>query len=199
MADLDKSLAMKPDDIPALAARASFHLAGRDTPHALADLGAADHLAAKQADIRLTLAELYERADEPASAVGQFDLWIAAHPEDSRQATALSARCFTRAVWNHALDLALADCDAALKRDPKLTAARDSRGLVRLRQGDPDAAATDFDAALAAQPKDPWALYGRGLAKLKKGQTAEGRADLAAAVALRPGLDAEAKAHGLAP
>ena len=199
MADLDKSLALKPDDVPALTTRAAFHLAGRDKPHALADLAAADRLAARQADVRLELAELYERADEPESAVGQFDLWIATHPEDSRQATALSQRCFTRAVWNHALDLALADCDAALKRDPKLVAARESRGLVRLRQGDPDAAAADFDAALAAQPKDPWALYGRGLARLKKGQTADGKADLAAAGALRPGLDAEAKAHGLAP
>jgi tetratricopeptide (TPR) repeat protein len=199
MADLNKSLALKPDDIPALTTRAAFHLAGRDKAHALADLAAADRQAAKQADVRFTLAELYEQADEPASAIGQFDLWIAAHPEDGRQALALSQRCFTRAVWNHDLDLALADCEAALKRDPKLIAARVGRGLVRLRQGDPAAAAVDFDAVLAVQPKSPWALYGRGLARLRTGQAAEGKADLAAAVALRPGLDAEAKAHGLSP
>ncbi len=100
MADLNKSLSLKPDDIPALTTRAAFHLAGRDKPHALADLAAVDRLAAKQADVRLTLAQLYGQADEPESAIGQLDLWIAAHPEDSRQATALNGRCFTRGLWN---------------------------------------------------------------------------------------------------
>ncbi|HLZ83703.1 MAG TPA: aspartyl protease family protein [Caulobacteraceae bacterium] len=199
MADLDKSLALKPDDIPALATRAAFHLAGHDKPHALSDLAAANGLAPRQADVHLELATLYERANEPASALGQLDLWIAAHPEDGRQAVALNERCWTRALWNQALDLAAADCTAALKRDPTLLPARNSRGLVRLRQGDADGAIADFNADLAARPDSAWSLYGRGLARLKKGQSAEGKADLAAATALRPGLDAEARAHGLAP
>ena len=199
MADLDKSLTLKPDDIPALVTRAAFLLAARDKPHALADLAAADRLAAREADVRLTLAELYERADDPTAAIAQLDLWIAAHPEDSRQVNALSQRCLTRALWNQGLDLALADCNAALKRDPKRVAIRANRGLVWLRQGDAAAAAADFGAVLAVEPKDPLALYGRGLSRTKMGQTAEGKADIAAAVALRPGLDAEAKAHGLTP
>jgi tetratricopeptide (TPR) repeat protein len=199
MADLDKSLTLEPDDIPALATRAAFHLAGHDKPHALSDLAAANGLAARQADVHLELAALYERANEPAGALGQLDLWIAAHPEDGRQAMALNERCWTRALWNQALDLAVADCAAALKRDPKLWPAHNSRGLVRLRQGDEDGAIADFDADLAARPDSAWSLYGRGLARMKKGRTAEGKADLAAATALRPGLDAEAKAHGLAP
>jgi tetratricopeptide (TPR) repeat protein len=199
MADLDKSLALKPDDIPALTARAQFRLAVRDKPHALADLAAAARLAPRGADVRLALAELYQRADEPDGAIGQLDLWIATHPEDSRQSTALVSRCFIRALWNEALDLALADCDAALRREPGLIAARGARGLVRLRQGDPDKAAVDLNATVAALPRDPWALYGRGLARLRQGQTAEGKADLAAALALQPDLDAQAKVHGLAP
>jgi predicted aspartyl protease len=199
MADLDKSLALKPDDIPALATRAAFHLAGHDKPHALSDLAAANGLAARQADVHLELAALYERANEPASALGQLDLWIAAHPEDGRQAVALNERCWTRALWNQALDLAAADCAAALKRDPTLWPAHNSRGLIRLRQGDADGAIADFNADLAARPDSAWSLYGRGLARLRKGQAAEGKADLAAATALRPGLDAEAKARGLAP
>lgn len=199
MADLDKGLALDPDDIPALATRAQFHLAGHDKAGAIADLDAANRLASRGADVRLALAGLYQSADAPAAAIGQLDLWIAGHPEDSRQSTALVSRCFIRALWNEALDLALADCNAALKREPGLIAARGVRGLVRLRQGDADKAVADLDATVALMPRDPWALYGRGLARLKKGQSAEGKADLAAALALQPGLDAQAKAHGLAP
>jgi len=199
MADLDKSLSLKPDDIPALTTRAGLYLAGHDIPHALADLAAADRLAAPGADVRLALAVLYLRANAPADVVEQLDRWIGAHPEDSRRAQALGDRCFARALWNHDLGLALDDCDAALRLDPKLALALNSRGIVRLRQGDFAGAIADFDASIAAQPNDAWALYGRGLAKQQKGLTAEGKTDMAAAIALRPDVEAQAKLLRLSP
>lgn len=199
MADLDKSLSLKPDDIPALTTRAGLYLAGQDAPHALADLAAADRLAAPGADVRLALSVLYLRANAPADVVAQLDRWIPAHPEDSRLAQALGDRCFARALWNHDLDLALADCSAALKLDPGLALALNSRGIVHLRQGDFVGAIADFDASLAARPNEAWALYGRGLAKQQKGMTAEGRADMAAAISLRPDVTAQAKLLRLAP
>ncbi len=127
----------------------------------------------------------------------QFDLWIKAHPDDSRQPAALNGRCWSRAQLGQDLDKALADCNAALRLSPNNAAALDSRGLVRLRRGEIDLAIADYDAALTLQPKSAWSLYGRGLAKLKKGMTAEGQADIAAATALQPGLPQEAKARGI--
>jgi tetratricopeptide (TPR) repeat protein len=199
MADLDATLKLQPGDIAALVSRAGLRLSGRDTPHALTDLDAADALAPKAADVRFTLAVLYERADALAQAIAQLNLWIAAHPDDSRRPLALNSRCWSRTLLNQDLDKALADCDAALRADPKLVAALDSRGLVRLRRGEYDKAIANYDAELAIRPKTAWSLYGRGLAKLKKGLKAEGDADIAAALALRPGLAQEATAYGIAP
>ena len=202
MADLDKSLALKPDDIPALTTRAAFHLAGRDKPHALADLAAVDRLAAKQADVRLTLAQLYGQADEPEkSAIGQLDLWIAAHPEDPAARRPPSTGAVSRGVFGTRpsiwLSLIATPPSSAI---PSFIAACDSSRVRSLapRRSRPRPPPTSTPP-LAVQPRDSWALYGRGLARLQKGQTAEGKADLAAAVALRPSLDAEAKARGLAP
>jgi tetratricopeptide (TPR) repeat protein len=199
MADLNKSLELRPGDIPALITRASFQLVGHDKPHALADLAGADRLAAKAADSRLEIAQVYMSAREPSLAVSQYDLWIAAHPEDGKMAVALNGRCWARGLLDRELDLALADCDGALKRSPKSAEVLDSRGLIHLRKGEFDAAITDYDAALALQPREAMSLYGRGLAKLRKGMAAEGKADIAAATALRPGVDEMAKAYGLAP
>ena len=199
MADLNKSLGLRPGDIPALITRAAFELAGHDKPHALADLAAADRLAAESADSRLELAQVYVSAQEPSLAVSQYDLWIAAHPEDGKMLVALNGRCRARGLAGRELDLALADCDGALKRSPKSAEVLDTRGLVHLRRREFDLAISDYDSALALQPSLGWSLYGRGLAKLGKGMAAEGNADVAAATALRPGVAEMAKAYGLTP
>jgi tetratricopeptide (TPR) repeat protein len=197
MADLNEGLKLDPSDVSALVARAQLEFLGHDRTHAFADLGAVDRLAARQANVRLSLGELYESAAAYTPALAQLDLWILAHPDDSRRAQALDDRCRIRALTGEDLRKALADCNAAVGALPKAPVFLASRGLVHLRLGEQDKAIADFDAALVIAPKAPWALYGRGLAKLKKGLTAEGNADIAAAVALLPGLPAEAKAHGL--
>jgi tetratricopeptide (TPR) repeat protein len=199
MADLNRSLELRPDDVTALTTRALFELAGHDKLHALADLAAADRLAAKGADSRLEMAQVYMIAPEPSLSVTQLDMWIVAHPDDSRMGPALATRCYARGLLGRDLDLALADCEGALKRDRKSAQALDARGLVRLRRGEFDLAITDYDAVLALQPRAALSLYGRGLAKLRKGMTAEGKTDIAAATVLRPGVTEQAKAFGLAP
>ena len=197
MADLDHAVKLKPDDTQALVTRAQLRLSGREMANAIADLDAADRILPKEADIRLTMAGLYDRADAGAAAIGQYSLWIKAHPDDNRMAQALNGRCWARALWNIEVDRAVADCDGAIRRNGKVASFYDSRGLAHLRLGENDQAIGDYDAALAMQPKIGWSLYGRGIARLRKGQTADGQADLAAAAALVPALAAEAKAHGL--
>ncbi len=199
MADFDQALKLKPDDVESLLMRAELRLAGGGKADVIADLDAAAQVAAKESDLRLRFARLYEQVDAFELSVKQYDLWIAAHPEDSRMAQAWNGRCWSRALSGKDLDKALGDCNAALRRTPKVAGILDSRGLVHLRQGDLDKAIADYDAALALDPKTAWSLFGRGLAKQRKGLKADGDADIAAAIALRPKLPELAKQYGVAP
>jgi tetratricopeptide (TPR) repeat protein len=132
-------------------------------------------------------------------AVAQYDLWITGKPKDDDLAAALEGRCRARALWNRDLDQALADCNEAIKLRPGAAQMLDSRGLVRLRQGQFDPAISDFNEALRLQPSDAWSLYGRGLAESRKGMKAESDADIAAAAVIAPNLAARAKGYDLAP
>jgi tetratricopeptide (TPR) repeat protein len=112
---------------------------------------------------------------------------------------ALNGRCWARALLGKDLTRALADCDAAVRRNGKFAQFHDSRGLVYLRLAQFDKAIADYDAALAIDSKIAWSLYGRGIAKLRLGQTAQGKADIAAAAALAPELPDIAKGYGVTP
>ncbi len=197
MADLDAALKLKPGDVPTLLRRALARLGGRDRAGALADLAAADAAAPREADVRFELGALYSRLDELPKAIAQFDLWLAVHRDDVKQAQALNARCWARALAGTGLDLAEKDCSAAHRLEPGNVSFLDSRGLVRLRRDDLKGAVADYDAVLAKQPKLAWSLFGRGIARVRLGQQAEGEADLAAARAAAPRLAAFARAHGI--
>src|SRR5581483_12521152 len=170
-----------------------------DTAAALADVEAADRVAAKEADVRLTLATLYGSLDRPAQVITQTNLWIAVHDQDPRAAQAYNERCFARAVLGQELDQALHDCNAGLRLSPHTAKLLDSRGLVNLRRNQFDKAIADYNEALKINPKIAWSLYGRGVAELRKGMTAQGEADIAAAKALAPHLPEFAQRIGVNP
>jgi len=86
----------------------------------------------------------------------------------------------TRAIVGE-LQVALADCNEALRLKPDVAATLDSRGLTYLKMGQWDSAIDDYSSALRFDPKLASSLYGRGLAKLKKGDVTGGNADIAAA------------------
>jgi tetratricopeptide (TPR) repeat protein/predicted aspartyl protease len=199
LADFDQALKLKPDDLEALMARAALRLAGHDAAAARPDLDAADRLAAKAADLRLTLGEYYARAGQLVPSIAQYDQWIAAHRGDIKLGAALNSRCWARALLGQELDKALDDCNAAVRSDPRSAKFLDSRALVRLRRGDYKKSMADYNAALALDPKLAWSLYGRGLDQLRLGNASAGQADIAAATALRPHIAAEAANFGIAP
>ncbi|HEX4025948.1 MAG TPA: aspartyl protease family protein [Steroidobacteraceae bacterium] len=199
MTDFDRALMLQPDDVEALVARAQLHLVNRDRAAAGADLDAAARHAPGQADILLAIADAYQRADLPAAAIAQYDLWIAAHAQDAKMGGALNGRCRARALAGRELTQALADCNAALKMDPGVPQFLDSRGLVRLRLGRLDQSIADFDAALRQEPRNAWSLYGRGVDELRKGMKGEGERDIAVAVALSPSIVEQASGHGITP
>ncbi|MGU3391352.1 hypothetical protein [Sphingomonas sp. M1A8_2b] len=80
----------------------------------------------------------------PAAALASYDQWLRAHPQDATRAAAFNGRCWARGQLNRELGQALSDCNAALKLTPGNPAYLDSRGLIRLRRGEFDAALLDY-------------------------------------------------------
>jgi tetratricopeptide (TPR) repeat protein/predicted aspartyl protease len=203
LSDLDRALTLKPDYLAALVARADLLLQSSNKQRAGADLDAANAIAPQRADVRLAMAGIYQRADLPAPAIAQYDLWIASHADDARLPEALNSRCWARALTGMDLALALTDCNAALKRSDKSSAlfarAANSRGLVFLRMGNYDKSWSDYDAALKTNPQDAWSWSGRGIDKLRMHKTSEGEADIAQAKALWPKVADEFDRRGIAP
>ncbi len=196
--DLGALLKIKADDVDALIMRSELRRMTDQEADIRADVDAAARTAPKSSDRRLELAGLYGQLNDQPAQIAQLDLWIAAHPQDSRVPGALNARCWARALGGTELDRALKDCNAALARQPHMPPFLDSRGLVYLRMGNYARAVRDYDEALAAVPDIAWSHYGRGIAKLKLGQKEAGEADLAKARALAPKLPEEAARRGIA-
>jgi tetratricopeptide (TPR) repeat protein len=204
LADFDHAISLKPDFVSALIARAEFRLGSKDMTGAIADLDATDRSAPRQADSRFTLATLYMRAEQPQSAIVQFDLWIANHPDDSKLLDALSSSCWARTVQNTELDKALSDCNKAVSRADRnaspigYSRLLQIRGYTRLRRGELEKAISDFDASVKSDPKNAFALYGRGLAKQRQGNRAQGEADISAAATINPKVAEYFDRHGIA-
>ena len=202
LSDYDRAIRLKPDHVPALLARAELRLKNNDAVRAIEDLDAADGAAAKQADARLRMADAYARAKRLSQGIAQLTMWIDAHEADPRLASALTERCWMRAVLGVDLLKALDDANSALRRVDKKDASSErtwaGRGLVRLRLGDYDKSIADYDAALKLRPKDPWALYGRGMDELHRGKATEAHVDMDAATTSWPGIANAFAEHGIA-
>lgn len=197
--DLDAAVKLAPGNVVTLIDRAALRMRRDHVADAEADLDAAARVAAPAADERLTLGGMYSETDHPERGIAEFDLWIKAHPDDARRASALNGRCWARALAGVDLPAALSDCNAAIRLRPGNPAFLDSRGLVEVRMGDLDKAIHDYDTALAREPKMAWSLYGRGIAKQRKGDAAGAKADFDASAAIAPKLAAHAKAFGITP
>lgn len=121
-----------------------------------------------------------------AEAVPRFEIALRIAPKDIRY---LSASCWARAGEGSHLDLALRDCDTAIKISPQYPTALQNRGLVRLKQKNWNAAIKDYSAALAQEGHRATALFGRGFADLQIGETARAAADIRTARQFDPGID----------
>lgn len=87
---------------------------------------------------------------------------------------------------SNTLESALADCEQALRLDPKLSRAYLCRGLARQGLGDPGGALADFNRALELDPQMAKAYLNRGIAHLDLGNIEAALSDLNQAIALDP-------------
>jgi tetratricopeptide (TPR) repeat protein len=178
LADLDRAVALAPDDTDLLYRRAAYLIEARQYAKAQKDLDAGLAKAPEDGNLLFYQARLLAETSRYPEAVAVLDRVIKVDPGN---VTVLNERCWTRGMWGRQLDQAMPDCDAAVTAAPKSGAIRDSRGLVHLRAGRLDKAIADYDAALALEPDTSASMYGRGIAKLRKGDRVGGQADLEAA------------------
>ena len=187
LADFDKTLSLKDDDVLALMARAELYLNQKHDPvRAKKDSDRALSLAPENTNYTQRMARDYMMAHDYQTSVAYLDQWIEHNPHAANLYGMLADRCLTKARWGKDMESGLADCDASLKLRPDAAGGLNFRGFAELRLGRLDAAIADYDAALRLEPKQSPALYGRGLAKLRKGLKMEGDADIAAAIAQTP-------------
>lgn len=195
LADFDAAITLQPNLYQAHMARASLLLAWKHAPadaraEARSDANIVELLAPDPSQLRLSLAYLFARMGQYATAIREVSLWIHYHREDVLLPSAWSARCWFRAAADVDLAKALEDCDRAREHRPDSADILDSRGLIYLRQGKLDRSIEDYDQALRIDSGMATSLYGRGLAELRQGKTALGRSDLTAARRMYPGVAA---------
>jgi tetratricopeptide (TPR) repeat protein len=195
--DFDKALQLDPTQADARIRRAWLRSYARDRDGAKADLDELDKTLAPQAQMRLSVSNLYTSLDQLAQALVQLNLWLAAHPNEFQREAELNSRCWTRLRLGVELDKALDDCNRAIDADSKNPNYLDSRAWVQLRLGHDAEALADFDRSLKYRPDGAWSLYGRGLTKTRLGDAVQGAADLAAARKAQPDIDLKVTQAGL--
>lgn len=198
MADLDEGLKRRPGDVPSLVQRAALYFGSGDRDRGKADLDTAAKLK-PEPGLGLRIAGLYQAGGFWDASLVQLDGWIKDNPKDDQMAQALNDRCWARAVLRRDLELALKDCNQAIRMRPATAAYLDSRGLVHLRMGAYDLAIADYDEAVRLQPRQPMTLYARGVAKIRKGAADDGQADEKAALAINARVVDQALRLGLDP
>ena len=197
VADFGRALRLDATNTDAYSERGAVH-----QQRGAFDLAVRDYDAALALDPRHSVAA-YRREEALRGRVDSFTSQLSQLSEilarDPANVAALNNRCWLRATYDQEIDAALADCNAALRANPRYAAALDSRGLVHLKRHDFQEAITDYDAALALDPNRGHYLYGRGLARLQLGLNAEGEADLVAAEAAEPGIARAYAGYGYLP
>lgn len=195
IADFGRALRIDPQSVRAYMERGQVHHERGAYESAVADYDAALALDPnlRQAIVQRAAA-LRGREDAYVAQLNMLTRELQGSPRD---ATLWNNRCWLRAVRGEELDYALADCNQALRLEPRHSAALDSRGLVHIKRGEFAAAIADYDAALAIDPGRGHYLYGRGVARIRMGLVAEGQADLAAAEAAEPGITQRYMSYGV--
>ncbi len=198
-ADTDVALAIEPKLVDARLLRGRALLSLHDEAGARSEFSVAEREVYSPPYTRVEVGEAYLQVHMYEQAIAELDPWIEEHDDDSRLPAVLATRCNARAELGQRLELALADCNRALKLRPGYARAENGRGLAYLRLGQADQALADYNDVVQADPANHWALYARGLARVKTGDASAGRADMQAAAAAAPQLPRLAKEFGLAP
>lgn len=195
MADYTQTIKLLPTFPPAYRERGSALIAKREFKKAIADFDQAIKLKADYADAFDERGYAYRMLKDYDRAIADYTRALAINP---KMYVTQIRRCWVRAVANRELDLALVDCDAALKANAKDKEGYESRAFVYFRKGDTVKALKDCDTALSMDGKMPKALFLRGIMKMRGGDNKSGDADIAAAKLSDPAIVTKFASYGVA-
>jgi lipoprotein NlpI len=196
IADYSEALRLKPDLVQALNNRGALFRASGKSSEAIADFSAVIHLAPDGANAFINRGIAFGEAGDYRDAIRDFGQVVRLAPD---QAEGYAGRCWARAIEGREPEMALGDCDTALKLRDGDMATRGYRALTFLRLGDFDSAIVDYDRCIEGQPNNASFLFGRGIAKLRAGNSTGANEDLASAKALDPRIAQAFAAYGIAP
>ncbi len=168
---------------------------GRDE-EAIADFTQAIHLEPNDTLVYFDRGSALSRTGAYDRAIRDLDRALQLNPN---QAYVLNEACWARAMAGADLEHAAALCDSAVAQVPTQSAFLDSRGLVRLKQGDFENALTDYEAAIRLNPNSAHYIYGRGLALMHLSREAEGQAAFDEALRLDPEIAEKYERYGVKP
>ncbi|MBN1122822.1 MAG: tetratricopeptide repeat protein [Anaerolineae bacterium] len=129
---------------------------------------------------------LYHQEGDIDAAIADYNRGLDLEPDNP---FALNNRAFAYAVKGVSLSEALVDASAAIDQLPDNGNFYDTRGLVYLKMGNPDAALIDYNAALDLNTL--YAYYGRGMTYETLGMTDQAISDYTTFLDLYPNLDPE--------
>ncbi len=191
-ADLEKALALDPNDVDALTARAIDLLEQGDFP---ASISLFDHaLIREPQDMRLKLqrAIVTYKLGRTKEAEAAFAAWRA----KATTPTEFNSLCWAKATNGIMLDSALLDCREALQKSPEIGGYLDSLGMAYLRLGRYDEAIATYDKAIG-KGVGAVSLLGRAIAHQRKGEKKLAAADRTDALRRDPDIELRFKTFGL--
>ncbi|MES1157399.1 MAG: tetratricopeptide repeat protein [Alphaproteobacteria bacterium] len=189
----DQAIEANPRDAEAFYRRARAFSAKNDNIRAMANFEQAIRLNPEFSEALASRA--YQFRSDGARDPHAFQLAIADLDREIQLSPLYSGafydRCLTRAYAGTDLDMAVEDCEEALRLvgDDKVWRARYTmaHGLAKLRGQQFDEALHDYDSVVKSQEPGltgqdrAAALFGRGVARVQLGNAADGYADMAAA------------------
>ncbi|MFC3672121.1 DUF3857 domain-containing protein [Novosphingobium pokkalii] len=196
LADANAALRLDPGHVDALLLRAALEQEDKALDAASLDVARAAKLAPGSLKVAAAQMDLMAAQGQSDRALQLAAATLAGHAQD---AEAHNLVCWFKATHGLALDSAGGDCEAALRLAPGRPDFLDSRGFLRLRQGDSKGAIADYDSALRIAPALIASLYGRGLAYARLGERDRALADLSRARSLSPDVDKTWAGYGLSP
>lgn len=220
LADLDRAVALAPNDFKAFNSRGLVLADMGEHGRAIADFNRAIALFPKDPSAYFNRGSEYWKIGEDDRALADFSTVISMKPDDLKARNNMGLvyqgrREFDRALaeYNGALavrpddwmtlnnrglllsamgasDQAIVDFDNALRQKPDESSIYVNRGLVFRAKGMDDKALSDFERAVRLEPDDSRAYNNRALIHAAKGELTDAVADFTTALKFDPSLSA---------